>query len=131
MCLLTLILGAVFVPFLYTSYEFPEPREPNDLNSDAVDWVIKNLPKNSTIVVYDFNIADLREAGFYYVTSLWFLDEGVLEGDAKNIDYFIGADLYTFQQYEFMEPATRNATLIKTLQLENHYEDYYNIYQVN
>lgn len=83
-----ILIGWVGIHFYPYQYADPTVNQ-NKYLEDALAWVIANLPKDSFIVVYGFFTAELREAGFRYAQTIWFMDYTSLQGNSLIIDYFI------------------------------------------
>jgi 4-amino-4-deoxy-L-arabinose transferase-like glycosyltransferase len=104
-------------------------KNQNDELFIALDWVNNNVPKNSTIIVNDFFIAELREEGFEFVQFSWLLNPDDLENDWKNIDYFIAETLQDVK-INFTENAILNSIPIKTFDFETYRVNSVTIYKV-
>jgi 4-amino-4-deoxy-L-arabinose transferase-like glycosyltransferase len=136
-------LGLLYIPPHYENLQYNN----TNIQYEALDWVINNLPHDSNIITSAFFISELRNAGFRYVQNPWFLDKEFkidvlsnnsilmdqktpLDGDWRNIDYLITPSLSDIDN-PLIAPVTEHVVLIKSFYYNETLPTYQiHIYQV-
>jgi hypothetical protein len=115
---LLLLGGLLFYPYNYTLILTPiQPDSQQTLN-----WVIENLNKDAIIVVDNFFIAELRDAGFKYVQLFVYTELSDFRYNLSNIDYLIMPSLNVLIGTN-LEPLIMQVSVLQTF-------TYYSIFEV-
>lgn len=97
------------------------PPEPLDLikittstsfQTEALDWVLINVPRNSSFIVNAFFAAELYEAGYRNVQVSGFFNPSTFNNDWRNIDYLITPSLEGING-TFTAPAIENCLFLQ------------------
>jgi 4-amino-4-deoxy-L-arabinose transferase-like glycosyltransferase len=113
------ILSITLISIPYTSISISDNQDASQFS--ALDWVLQNVPKNSTIIVDDFFIAELKDQGYKYVQEIWFVDPNSIGNNSLNIDYFICYELDQVNN-SFTAPAVYLAVNVKSFPIINIYK---------
>jgi hypothetical protein len=75
----------IFIFLWLIPFRYPEKNSGCNLElQTALGWISDNLPRNSTILVEDFYLAELRDMGFLYVQLVHYFDVKFYEQYFRN-----------------------------------------------